>query len=81
MNRHGRIAKLDLATRAKAVSLRRHGWTALDICARLGLERQSELNAVTELCARDKTLRRYQFGTEVGAPVKAGTNKGRRWVA
>lgn len=81
MNRHGRIAKLDLATRTQAVSLRRHGWTPLDICARLGLEKQSELNAVSELCARDKTLRRYQFGMEVGAPVPAGRNAGRRPMA
>jgi len=78
MNRHGRLAKLDLAPRAQVVSLRRHGWTALDICARLGLEKQSELNAVAELCARDKTLRRYQFGMEVGAPVKEGRSGARR---
>lgn len=78
MNRHGRIAKLDVATRAQVVSLRRHGWTAIDICERLGLTRQSEINAVSELCARDKSLRRYQFGVEVGAPIKAGPNAGRR---
>lgn len=81
MNRHGRIAKLDIATRARVISLRRHGWTPMDISQRLHLHRQSELNAVSELCAKEKSLRRYQFGMEVGAPVKEGPSAGRRRVA
>lgn len=80
MNRHGRIAKLDLDIRRRVVELRRHGWKANEICARLGLSSKSYLNAVVECCAREKSLRRYQFGMEVGAPVQEGRSTARRKI-
>lgn len=72
--RHGRLAPLDVGTRSQVMSLRRHGMSVIDICERLGITKSSEINSVSDLCARDKRLRRYQFGIEVGAPVQRGRN-------
>lgn len=68
-----RIAKLDIGVRGQIVSLRQAGRSCLEICERLGLEKQSERNAVSAICA-EPALRRYGHDFSVSGPVKAGRN-------
>lgn len=68
-----RLAPIDVATRGQIVSLRRAGMCPSDICERLGLEKQSERNAVSAIC-NEPRLRVYGKSFEVGGPVKAGRN-------
>ena len=70
----GKIVQLDLLTRSQVIHLRRSNMCVIDICNQLNLTKQSEINAVSNLCARNKQLRRYQFGIDIGAPVKRGVN-------
>ena len=68
-----RIAKLPVGLRGQIISLRQAGKSCLEIAERLGLEKQSERNAVSAICAEPE-LRRYGHGFEIGGPVKAGRN-------
>jgi hypothetical protein len=68
-----RIAKLEMGVRGQVMSLRRAGRSCLEICERLGLDKASERNAVSAICAEPE-LRKYSKGFEVGGPVKAGRN-------
>lgn len=68
-----RIAPLDTATRGQIVSLRQAGRSCLEICERLGLDKQSERNAVSAICA-EPALRRYGHDFSVSGPVKPGRN-------
>lgn len=68
-----RIAPIDVATRGQIVSLRKAGMCPSDIAERLGLDKQSERNAVSAICAEPE-LRRYGHGFEIGGPVQAGRN-------
>ena len=68
-----RIAPLDTATRGQIVSLRKAGLCAAAIAERLGLEKQSERNAVSAIC-NEPGLRIYGKSFEVGGPIRAGRN-------
>lgn len=68
-----RIAQLPVGVRGQVVSLRQAGRSCLEICERLGLDKASERNAVSAICA-EPALRRYGHGFEIGGPVKAGRN-------
>jgi len=68
-----RIAKLPVGVRGNVISLREGGMCVNDICTRLGLEKQSERNAVSAIC-NEPGLRIYGKSFEVGGPVKAGRN-------
>ena len=68
-----RIAQLPVGVRGQIVSLRQAGRSCLEICERLGLEKQSERNAVSAICAEPE-LRKYSKSFEIGGPVKAGRN-------
>ncbi len=65
MRRTARVSPLPIQLRAQVVSLRKTGMNVMDICARLGIEKSSERNAVSQLCA-DPSLRRFQVGIESG---------------
>jgi len=68
-----RIAKLPIGVRGQIISLRQAGRSCLEICERLGLDKASERNAVSAICA-EPHLRRYGHGFEISAPVKPGRN-------
>ena len=68
-----RIAKLPVGVRGNVISLREGGMCVNDICTRLGLEKQSERNAVSAIC-EEPELRRYGHGFEIGGPIRAGRN-------
>lgn len=68
-----RIAALDVATRGQIVSLRKAGMYPAAIAERLGLEKQSERNAVSAIC-NEPGLRIYGKSFEVGGPIKPGRN-------
>ena len=68
-----RIAKLEIGVRGQIVSLRQAGRSCMEICERLGLDKQSERNAVSAIC-NEPGLRIYGKSFEVGGPVKAGRN-------
>jgi hypothetical protein len=65
VRRTARVSTLPIQLRAQVVSLRKTGMNVMDICARLGIEKSSERNAVSQLCA-DPALRRFQVGIESG---------------
>lgn len=65
MRRTSRIAPIDVQLRAQIVSLRKTHMTASEICDRLHIEKSSERNAVSQICA-ERELRRYQVGIESG---------------
>jgi hypothetical protein len=68
-----KIAELPVQLRAQVVSLRRCGHDVLTICDRLHIDKPSERNAVTKICA-EPGLRAYAHGMDVSGPVKAGRN-------
>lgn len=68
-----RIAQLPVDVRSQVVSLRQAGKCPMEIWTRLGLEKRSEQNAVSAICAEPE-LRKYGKSFEVGGPVKAGRN-------
>ena len=68
-----KIAELPVQLRAQVVSLRRCGHDVLTICERLRLDKASERNAVSQICA-EPGLRAYGHGTDVRGPVKHGRN-------
>lgn len=68
-----RIAPLDTATRSQIVSLRKAGMCASAIAERLGLDKQSERNAVSAIC-NEPGLRIYGKSFEVGGTIRAGRN-------
>lgn len=68
-----RIAKLPVGVRGNVISLREGGMCVNDICTRLGLDKASERNAVSAICA-EPALRRYGHDFSVSGPVKAGRN-------
>ena len=63
MRRTARIAPIDVQLRAQIVSLRKTHMTASEICDRLHIDKSSERNAVSQICAEPE-LRRYQVGIE-----------------
>lgn len=65
MKRTARIAPIPAQLRAQVVSLRKTGMSCLDICTRLHIDKSSERNAVSQICAEPE-LRRYQVGIESG---------------
>ncbi len=69
MKRSTRIADLPVGMRGQVISLRKGGMAVNDICRRLGIEKSSERNAVSEICA-EPGLRAYGHSIEVGGPVK-----------
>jgi hypothetical protein len=68
-----KIAELPVQLRAQVVSLRRCGHDVLTICDRLHVDKPSERNAVSKICA-EPGLRAYAHGMDVSGPVKAGRN-------
>jgi hypothetical protein len=68
-----KIAHLDVDMRTRVVELRRKYKSVNDICHRLGLDKPSERNAVSAICA-EPGLRAYAHGMDVSGPVKAGRN-------
>ena len=68
-----KIAELPVQLRAQVVSLRRCGHDVLTICDRLHIDKQSERNAVSAICA-EPGLRAYAHGMDVQEPIKAGRN-------
>jgi hypothetical protein len=68
-----KIATLPVGLRGQIVSLRKAGMNCADICSRLQLDKQSERNAVSQICA-EPGLRAYGHGTDVRGPVKPGRN-------
>jgi hypothetical protein len=68
-----KIAQLPVGLRGQIVSLRRAGFAVHDICTRLCIEKPSERNAVSQICA-EPGLRAYAHGMDVSGPVKAGRN-------
>jgi hypothetical protein len=69
-----KIAELPVQLRAQVVSLRRCGHDVLTICERLHIDKPSERNAVTKICA-EPGLRAYGHSIEVGGPVRRGPNR------
>jgi hypothetical protein len=69
-----KIAQLPVGLRGQIVSLRKAGMNCADICARLQLDKQSERNAVSQICA-EPGLRAYSKGTEILGPVRRGPNR------
>lgn len=69
-----KIAELPVQLRAQVVSLRRCGHDVLTICDRLHIDKASERNAVSAICA-EPALRRYGHDFSVSGPVKAGPNR------
>lgn len=63
MRRTTRIARLTQETRRRVLELRRERLSVLAICERLGIDKSSERNAVSQICA-EPALRRYQVGIE-----------------
>ena len=59
----GRVAEIPVQLRAQVVSLRKTNMSVMDICERLRIEKSSERNAVSKICA-EPGLRRYQLGIE-----------------
>lgn len=68
-----RIASLTLDVRRRVVEYRRTGASVNDICDRLHIDKTSERNAVTKICA-EPGLRAFGHGIDVSGPVKAGRN-------
>jgi hypothetical protein len=68
-----KIAHLDVDIRIRVAELRRKYKSVNEICFRLGLDKPSERNAVTKICA-EPGLRAYAHGMDVSGPVKAGRN-------
>ena len=68
-----KIAQLDVDQRIRVVELRRKYKSVNDICLRLGLDKASERNAVSQICA-EPGLRAYAHGMDVIGPVKHGRN-------
>ena len=68
-----KIAELPVQLRAQVVSLRRCGHDVLTICDRLHIDKPSERNAVSKICA-EPGLRAFGHGMDVSGPVKAGRN-------
>lgn len=69
MRRTSRIAELPVGMRGQVVSLRKGGMSVNAICSRLQIEKSSERNAVSAICA-EPGLRAYGHSIEVGGPVK-----------
>ena len=66
-----KLADLPVQLRAQVVSLRRCGHDVLTICDRLHIEKSSERNAVSQICA-EPGLRVYSKCIETGVPVRTG---------
>lgn len=69
-----KIAQFPVGLRGQIVSLRKAGMNCADICARLQLDKPSERNAVSAICA-EPGLRPYGHSIEVGGPVRRGPNR------
>lgn len=73
-----KIADLPAQLRSQVVSLRRCGHDVLTICELLRVDKPSERNAVSAICA-EPGLRVFGKSIEVGGPVK-GRGYARRAV-
>jgi hypothetical protein len=69
-----KIAKLPVGMRGQVVSLRKAAMSVNEICNRLGIDKPSERNAVSAICA-EPGLRAYGHSIEVGGPVRRGPNR------
>jgi hypothetical protein len=63
MRRTAKVSPIPVQLRSQIVSLRKTGMSVMAICERLGIDKSSERNAVSQICAEPE-LRRYQVGIE-----------------
>lgn len=63
MRRAAKSSPIPAQLRSQIVSLRKTGMSVMAICERLRIEKSSERNAVSQICAEPE-LRRYQVGIE-----------------
>jgi len=66
--------RFDMNFRQTVMDMRKKKMTVNDVALALDLHTSEQREAISKIC-QAKELRRYQFGIEVGAPVKAGPNR------